>query len=207
MQIRFLCLKCVSNQTGDDIRVKVPHRAVSGNNRCGIRHATAAHLPPNNWVTVLRIPGISGTTGAQMVVPIRVDASGGETVFGFSLNYDAAKLTCPDSHPVVTIGTAGGDVITNITPTNPNANPIGFSVTNFQGGTLGAGANQLLVTVRFDVAPNISAGVTGLTFNDTPESLIARRKVAGVDPLVPLPQAVFTNAVVTIIKQVVADYN
>ena len=57
--------------------------------------------------TVLRIPGISGTTGAQMVVPIRVDASGGETVFGFSLNYDAAKL----SHPVVTIGTAGGDVI------------------------------------------------------------------------------------------------
>ena len=153
--------------------------------------------------TVVRIQTMTGSTGTRLVVPVRVDASGGEAVFGFSLSYDAAKL----SNPVVTIGTAGGDVITNITPTSPNANPIGFSVTNFSGGTLRAGVNQLLLNVQFDVAPNISAGTTALTLNDLPGSRIAKRKVVGVDPLVPLPQTNFTNGVVTILRQVVTDAN
>jgi hypothetical protein len=100
------------------------------------------------------------------------------------------------TNPVVTIGDLGGNVVTNITPENPNANPIGFSITSFAGanGTIAAVNNQTLVKITFTVVAGAPTGTTDLTFGDTP----ARRRVSGTDPNMPLPQPSFTNGTVLV---------
>lgn len=130
------------------------------------------------------------SSATQMVtVPVRVDATGDEAGYSFSLSYDPAILT----NAVVTIGTAGGDVVSNVTTMPPGR--IGFSVTSFAGGTIMSGNNQLLVTVRFTVAPDAPSGtVTPINFTDDP----ARRKASATDPNMMLVQPTYTNGTVTI---------
>lgn len=108
---------------------------------------------------VIRVIDTNATAGQQVTVDIGVDAVGDEASYGFSLNYDVNAL----SNPVVSIGTAGGSVLSN--PNNPGE--IGFSV-DFGGGTIGAGNNQILVRVQFDVNAGASPGTTNLFFDDTP---------------------------------------
>lgn len=136
----------------------------------------------------VRVNGAKTTISGQTItVPILVDAAGDEAGYTFTLNYNSAVL----SNPVISIGTAGGDVVANVN----RAGQIGFSVTSFSGGTLAAGANQVLVTVRFTFAA--SGGrvrTTPLTFG----SSLARQKVTGVDPNTPLAQPIYTDGVINL---------
>ena len=143
---------------------------------------------------VVRVVNTSTSSGQNVIVPIGVDAAGDESVYGFSINYDATKL----SNPVVTIGNAGGAVASNTT----QAGRIGVSVT-FGGGTINAGDNQVLVNVRFTVAANAAAGDTPVTFGDQP----TQREVAsapGSPGGVQVLPTTFTNGTVTIARPTAA---
>ncbi len=128
------------------------------------------------------------TSAAQtVVVPINVDTTGDETGYTFTLSYDSIKL----NNPVISIGTAGGDVIANTSIDRE----IGFSISSFanQNGTIVAGTDLNLVTVTFTVAEN-AAGTSNLSFTDT----LARRKVSGTDPDMLISQPIFTNGTIDI---------
>ncbi len=133
-----------------------------------------------------RISDQTAIPGQTLTVPIIVNAVGNEAGYTFSLDYDSAKLTAPQ----VTIGNAGGDVVFN----TDTAGQIGFSVTSFNGGTIGAGKNKLLLKITFMVASDTSAGKTVINFNDA----LAKRKSAGVDPNTPIRQPNYTGGTVTI---------
>lgn len=107
----------------------------------------------------IRVAGINAVAGQIATVPIEVDAAGDESVYGFSLNYDSAKL----SNPIVSIGNAGGAVLSN----TAQKGKISFSVT-FGGETIAAGSNQRLVYISFSVASTAPSETTALTFTDTP---------------------------------------
>ncbi len=132
-----------------------------------------------------RVGDQSANVGQTIVVPFRVDTTGNEAGYTFSLDYDSAQLT----NPQVSIGNAGGDVVFN----SKIAGKIGFSVTSFTNGKIAAGNNLTLVNVTFTVAPN-AAGTTTLSFTDS----LARRKAAGVDPNNPIKQPDYKNGTITI---------
>ncbi|MGI8640757.1 MAG: carboxypeptidase regulatory-like domain-containing protein, partial [Pyrinomonadaceae bacterium] len=117
----------------------------------------------------VRVVSTTANVGQNVTVMINVDAMGDESVYGFSLNYDATKL----SNPVVTIGTAGGAVLSNAT----QSGRIGVSV-SYGGGTIAAGNNQNLVRIQFTVAGNAMTGATPLTFGDS----LTFREVASAPP-------------------------
>ena len=134
----------------------------------------------------LKIGSQTSSQGQTLNVPILVDAKGVEAGYTFGINYDAVILT----NPVVTIGSAGGDVVFNAN--TPGA--IGFSVTTFSGRTIAAETNLTLVIVSFTVAANAPARKTMIAFSDTP----AHRKASGVDPNTPITQPSYTTGTITI---------
>ncbi|MGI8638570.1 MAG: M36 family metallopeptidase, partial [Pyrinomonadaceae bacterium] len=134
----------------------------------------------------VRVVSTTATAGQNVSVMINVDAMGDESVYGFSLNYDATKL----SNPVVTIGTAGGAVSSNTT----QPGKIGVSVNGFAGNKIAAGNDQNLVNIQFTVAMNAMTGTTPLTFGDSPTF----RETASAPPNVMVLPTTFTDGMVTI---------
>lgn len=135
----------------------------------------------------LRVDGSKATVSGQTVtIPVLVNATGGEAGYTFSLKYDAQVL----SNPIVNIGSAGGDVVSNVS----RAGVIGFSITSFDGGTIAAGANQRLVNVTFTVGTNGRGKTTPVVFSNS----LARQKAAGTDPSTPLDQPVYTDGVINL---------
>ncbi|MGI8640805.1 MAG: cohesin domain-containing protein, partial [Pyrinomonadaceae bacterium] len=134
----------------------------------------------------VRVVSTTATVGQTVTVMINVDAMGDESVYGFSLNYDATKL----SNPIVTIGNAGGAVLSNTT----QPGKIGVSVNGFAGNKIAAGNNQTLVNIQFTVAMNAMTGTTPLTFGDSPTF----RETASAPPNVMELPTTFTNGMVTI---------
>ncbi len=124
--------------------------------------------------------------GQTMTIPVLVNAKGDEAGYTFSLNYDTAML----SNPTVSIGSAGGDVVSNVNRTGE----IGFSITSFNGGTIAAGANQLLINVTFTVAADVKSKMTPIVFS----SSLARQKATGVDPSSPIDQPFYTDSAINI---------
>ncbi len=110
---------------------------------------------------VVRVVNVSASPGNQVLVSIEVDANGDENGFGFTLNYDANKL----SNPLVAQGT--GTAGTFLIPNANTAGRVGVIDAFAPGATIQAGTRQL-VTIRFDVAANAAGGNTPLTFGDTP---------------------------------------
>lgn len=116
---------------------------------------------------VLRIEDAAGTTAQQVVVNIRADAVGDESAYGFTVNYDAAKLRVPTT----AIGTAGGSRFCN------TATPgrIVCSVNNFpennpasstdQIGEIANANDQLLLRITFTIAAHAQAGPTSVTLS------------------------------------------
>jgi len=117
----------------------------------------------------VRVESTSGSAGQQVTVNIRVNAVGNEAEYGFIINYDATVL----SNPVIGAGTAGASVRSCNTAT---AGTINCSVGGFPNnnptssdsgiGEIGAGTNQLLITVMFTVAANAPVGGTPVTLSN-----------------------------------------
>ncbi|MEJ7862157.1 MAG: carboxypeptidase regulatory-like domain-containing protein, partial [Pyrinomonadaceae bacterium] len=117
----------------------------------------------------VRVESTSGSAGQMVTVNIRVNAVGNKAEYGFIINYDATVL----SNPVIGAGTAGASVRSCNTAT---AGAINCSVGGFPNnnptssdagiGEIGAGTNQLLITVTFTVAANAPVGATPVTLSN-----------------------------------------
>ena len=137
-------------------------------------------------VRAVRVVNAQASPGNQVTVTIQTDAEGDENGFGFSLNYDPAKL----SAPLVQLGAdaQGATLIPNVTQTGKVGVVLGLPA----GQMMPAGTRQL-VTVRFNVAPNAPAGQTPLSFGDAP----VFREV--VNPNADVLATAFTDGAVTIL--------
>ncbi len=142
------------------------------------------NLVPTN----VRVVNIDTSPGQQVIVSIATDAQGTENGFGFSINYETAKL----SNPIVAKGidTQSATLIPNST----QSGKIGVVLAMPFGQAIESGARQL-VTITFTVAANAAAGQTPLTFGDAP----AFREVADVDANV--VQSVFQDGAINILDQ------
>lgn len=148
---------------------------------------------PNAAQTVVRVAPAQAHAGQQVVVSIETDAQGTENGFGFTLNYDSAKL----SSPLVLSG-AGVPVGSTLIPNTLQAGKVGVVLGLPFGQAMAAGTRQL-VTVRFNVAPNASGGDTPLTFADAP----VFREVSDVDANV--LQSNFQSGAINILSPTAAD--
>ena len=110
---------------------------------------------------VIRVVNGSTSPGQQVFVAVEIDASGDENGFGFTLNYDTAKL----SNPLVAAGT--GTAGTFLIPNTNTLGRVGVILAFAPGTTIQAGTKQL-VTIRFNVAANASGGLTPLSLGDAP---------------------------------------
>ena len=116
----------------------------------------------------VRVENTTASPGGSVTVNIRVNAVGDESEYGFILSYDQMIL----SNPVVGAGNAGATVldcnIATIPQVNcsvggfPNNNPMS---SNSGIGEIGAGEDQILITVTFMVAANAPNGNTPLTLS------------------------------------------
>lgn len=122
----------------------------------------------------LRVESPPATSGGQAVtVNIRVDALGDESAYSFRLNYNQTILT----NPVINSGTTGAAIIdcaTNVTnrigctvEAFPNNNPAS-STTSIK--EIGAGDNQLLLSITFTVAANAATQTVPLTLSNVSTS-------------------------------------
>lgn len=135
--------------------------------------------------TIVRVVNTQALPNSQVIVSIVTDTQGTENGFGFSVNYDTTKL----SNPLVQKGTDTQTM--TLIPNTTQSGKIGVIMAMPAGQTLTAGAKQL-ITIRFDVALNVPAGPTPLTFNDAP---VFREIVdADANPL----QSTFQNGVINI---------
>lgn len=133
----------------------------------------------------MRVAGSQAVVSGQTVtIPVLVNAAGNEAGYTFGLKYNAVVL----SNPIVSIGSAGGDVVANVS----RAGEIGLSITSFNGGVIAAGADQVLVNVTFTIAANAKNRTTPINFS----SSLARQKATGVDPNAPVDQPIYTDGMV-----------
>ena len=111
----------------------------------------------------------AGRQGETLVVPILLKAAGTENAVGFTLNFDASKLTYAGA--ALGADATGASLLEN---TGPAANGrVGFVLTRGTGGgAFTAGTNELLL-VSFTVSPTATVGTTPVTFTDA----TARREV------------------------------
>lgn len=110
---------------------------------------------------IVRVVNTSGSTNTQVLVSIETVANGDENGFGFSLNYDPAKL----SNPFVALGT---DTPTaTLIPNTNTTGRVGVVLAMPFGQAIPTGTRQL-VTIRFNIAANAPGGQTPLIFGDQP---------------------------------------
>jgi len=108
----------------------------------------------------VRVVNATAQAGTQVVVSLAIDAEAGDKGVSFTMDYDSTKL----SNPQVLLGTGanGAFLIPNTTINGKVIVQLAYIAGGFPSG-LGE-----LVTVRFDVAPTATPGITPLTFNDNP---------------------------------------
>jgi hypothetical protein len=117
---------------------------------------------------VIRVVSGNTSRSSTATVQLTTDATGHESIYGFSLNYNTAVLTyVPGS---ITIGSgatrqAGG--MCSVLSNSGTPGQLGFSI-NCNSDTITAGNNRQLVTMQFTVASNAPVGQTPLTFGDSP---------------------------------------
>ncbi len=120
--------------------------------------------------TIVRVVNNQASPGAQVLVSIETDTQGTENGFGFTLSYDAAKL----SNPLVQKGT--DTQAATLIPNTAQTGKVGVVLGMPFGVALTAGTKQL-VTIRFNVAANAASGQTALKFGDAP----VVREISDVD--------------------------
>ena len=146
----------------------------------------------------VRVENASGSAGQMVTVNIRVNAVGNESEYGVIIGYDAGVL----SNPVIGAGNAGASVRSCNTATAGTINcSVGGFPNNQAGssdsgiGEIGAGNNQILITVTFTIAANATPGTTPLTLSNVNASSDA--------PQLFTPTA--TNGTVTILAPTAAN--
>ena len=117
----------------------------------------------------LRVENAVGSLGQQVIVNIRVDATGDEAEYGFSLNYDPTILT----DPVVGTSDVGAAVRScAVAPFGSLNCSVGGFPNNLPGsgdagiGEMAAGNNQILLRVSFTVAADADSGDSALTLSN-----------------------------------------
>lgn len=128
----------------------------------------------------LQIESVSSGRNQQVTIAVKVDATGSEAEYGFSLEYDPNTLI----NPQVENGDSGAIIQNCFVESGKRLNcsvgafPINQTDSNDAGiGEIGAGDNQTLVKITFSVAANAPAGQTALALtnvnasNDAAQSL------------------------------------
>lgn len=146
----------------------------------------------------VRVVNTTTNPGGTVTVTIAVDAAGDESIYGFSINYNSDNSNRLNN-PVVNNPSPGTrQVSTSLGAGNTNPGEFGVIV-DFSGagtGQIGAGTNQVLITVTFNVPVSATTGTVPITFTDTPTA----RSVSSDPndgPIQMLPTT-FTNGSVTI---------
>lgn len=119
--------------------------------------------------SVLRVEQGKSDSGKRVTVNLRIDTVGGESEYGFILDYDSSKL----SNPVIGAGDAGAAArVCNASVAGRINCSVGAFPNNLPGssssgiGELLAGNDKTLITVTFDVVANAAPGVTLLTLSN-----------------------------------------
>ena len=148
----------------------------------------------NGLAREVGIQSTSASAGQMVTVNVRVDSAGNESEYGFIINYDASVL----SNPVIGTGNAGASVRSCNTETAGQINcsvggfPNDNSMSSDSGiGEIGAGNDQILITVTFTVAANAPAGAT-------PPLTLSNVNTSSDAPQMFMPTA--TNGTVTILN-------
>ncbi len=109
----------------------------------------------------LRAGSVAGVAGTTVTVPIEIIPYGDEVAAGFTLEYDAAKLT----NPRVSLGAAapaGSSLTVNLN----ERGRIGILVDSIEAITASA-TPKSIVMVTFEVAPDAPTGDTPLSVTGT----------------------------------------
>ncbi len=117
---------------------------------------------------VLRVVSQKATAGETVTVLIETDARGDESIYGFTLNYDAGLLTYVPNSAAVGKDAGRATVLTNATVPGQ----LGFSM-DFAGQTMAAGLGRQLLSMQFTTAGG-KGGTAAMRFGDE----LARRSVA-----------------------------
>jgi hypothetical protein len=115
---------------------------------------------------------ISGTptaaVGDTLTVPVMLKAAGTESGVGFTLNFDATKLTYASS--TLGAGAAGASLVVN--PNSSVSGSLGIVVAKSADASFSAGTNEL-VLVTFFVKTTAATGSSPVTFGDS----LSRREI------------------------------
>jgi hypothetical protein len=178
------------------ITTTVPANALSGpitlvKSGCSDAQTPAITI---NTPRIVRVVNISGAPGSPVGVAIEFVSQGDENALAFSLTFDPAVL----SNPQTALGSdaAGGQVSVNTTQTVQGR--LGLLVSLASGQRFSAGVRRVAV-VTFTVAANAAAGTTPVGFGDQPISREVTNDAAGVLP------ANYTGGTVTVIHGYEAD--
>ena len=109
---------------------------------------------------VVSAANVNGSAGNNVTVAIQIDAESADKGVSFTMDYDATKL----SNPQVSLGSGGSGGF--LIPNTNNSGKVIVQLAYITGG-FQAGVSQIIL-IQFTVANNAPAGVTPLTFNDTP---------------------------------------
>lgn len=113
---------------------------------------------------LVRVASQSATAGANVVVPIELQASGAENALGFSLNFNPAQLT----YVSAALGAQAADAVLNPNVSQIASGRLGIALAKPANATWAAGTQQIVVitfTVNAGLAPGDSAAIT---FGGTP---------------------------------------
>ncbi len=118
----------------------------------------------------VRVINTTTNPGGTVTVTIGVDANGDESIYGFSINYNSDNSNRLTNPVVNNPSPATRQVSTSLGAGNTNPGEFGV-VVDFSGagnGQIGAGTNQVLITVTFTVPVSAMTGTVPITFTDTP---------------------------------------
>ncbi|HMY76069.1 MAG TPA: choice-of-anchor D domain-containing protein, partial [Blastocatellia bacterium] len=142
----------------------------------------------------VRAVNASGAPGGTVLVPVELVAQGNENALGFSLTFDPAIL----SNPQTALGSGATNASLNVNGLQIAQGRLGVAISQPSGQSFAAGTRQLLV-VTFNIAGNTQATSTNVGFGDLPIS----REVVDV-AAAPL-QTTYTGGTVTISTGYEAD--
>jgi hypothetical protein len=111
----------------------------------------------------IRITGTNGVSAGIVTLTVSIAANGIENALGFSLNFDATKLTYVGS--VVGSGAPGAVLLANTSQTNSGR--VGLAVALPPGASLNPGTQQI-AQVTFLAAPLTNFASTPVSFGDSP---------------------------------------
>ena len=139
----------------------------------------------------------TATPGSNVIVPLQLIAHGDENALGFSVNFDATKLTFVSA----TAGAQATDATLNTNSSQTSSGKLGIAMAKPSGAVWSAGTQEI-VKLTFTLASSVpDTTVVPLTFGDVPVAREISSVAAG-----PLP-AGYQSGSVTALSGYEADMN